>query len=153
MCDFSDCVCLRSEIRLLRYRRIRKLRGTLGHRQPRWLALRASTPAGQSRSSDLMKLRTGSDPMKLSSWLKPPVTSAGSVMRSRCSTTRRRSTYRPLLESLEDRSTPSIAFDVALGPNPPFTGNQVFGGSLGTDFDVVQPIVISQLGAFDSGQD
>jgi hypothetical protein len=33
------------------------------------------------------------------------------------------------------------------------TGNQAFGGNLGDDFNVNQAITITQLGAFDSGQD
>ena len=33
------------------------------------------------------------------------------------------------------------------------TGNQDFNGSLGMDFDVNMPIVVTSLGAFDSGQD
>jgi hypothetical protein len=46
-------------------------------------------------------------------------------------------------------ATPLIAYDV-----PGDTvGNQVWSGSLGMDFNVIDPIVIEALGAFDSGQD
>jgi hypothetical protein len=39
----------------------------------------------------------------------------------------------------------TIAYDV-----PPQAGNQAFGGNLGLDFDVISPIVVTQLGAFDN---
>ena len=39
-----------------------------------------------------------------------------------------------------------IAYDVASQ-----TGNQTFAGNLGMDFDVSQPIVVTELGAFDAG--
>jgi hypothetical protein len=42
-----------------------------------------------------------------------------------------------------------IAYNVPAGT----VGNQTFGGSLGMDFDVNNPIVISAIGVFDSGQD
>jgi hypothetical protein len=46
-------------------------------------------------------------------------------------------------------ASPIIAYDV-----PGQTvGNQVWTGSLGMDFNVVDPIVVEALGAFDSGQD
>src|SRR5438874_7994619 len=54
---------------------------------------------------------------------------------------------RPLLERLEDRLAPTVAYQV-----PGSTlGNQAFGGSLGMDFNVSQPVVVTQLGVFDSG--
>src|SRR5262245_21068776 len=53
------------------------------------------------------------------------------------------------MELLEDRRVLAIAYNV-----PALTvGNQVFGGSLGMDFDVNQPIVITDLGVFDSSSD
>lgn len=42
-----------------------------------------------------------------------------------------------------------IAYEVPAGT----VGNQTFGGVLGMDFDVVNPIVITRLGVFDSGSD
>jgi uncharacterized repeat protein (TIGR01451 family) len=42
----------------------------------------------------------------------------------------------------------TIAYDVPLQP-----GNQPFTGNLGLDFDVLSPIVVTQLGAFDNNGD
>jgi hypothetical protein len=42
---------------------------------------------------------------------------------------------------------PVIAYRVSAGT----IGNQTYGGSLGHDFDVLAPIVVSRLGVFDSG--
>ena len=53
-------------------------------------------------------------------------------------------TFKPFLESLEDRCVPTIAYDVPAGT----VGNQAYGGSLGLDFNVNAPILIDQLGAF-----
>src|SRR5436190_16112668 len=58
--------------------------------------------------------------------------------------------WRPLLEPLEVRTAPAIAYVV---PNLPTPGNQSFGGSLGMDFDINAPITITQLGVFDDNGD
>src|SRR2546423_1481323 len=60
-----------------------------------------------------------------------------------------RAKARPHLEQLEDRLAPAIAYQVPGGT----LGNQAFGGSLGMDFNVNQPVVVTQLGVFDSGSD
>ena len=58
--------------------------------------------------------------------------------------------YRPSFEVLEDRVVPAtIAYAVPSGT----VGSQNFGGPLGMDFDVNQPIAVTELGVFDSGSD
>jgi PKD repeat protein len=61
-----------------------------------------------------------------------------------------RTSFLPRAEVLEDRTAPAtIAYSVPAGT----VGQQAFGGPLGLDFDVVQPIAITRLGVFDSGSD
>lgn len=48
-------------------------------------------------------------------------------------------------------SAPATADTIALSSTRP-TGNQSWTGALGMDFDVLSPITVTQLGAFDSGQ-
>ena len=56
--------------------------------------------------------------------------------------------FRPHLEALEDRTLLStIAYQVPAGT----VGQQAFNGPLGMDFNVVQPVVVTRLGVFDSG--
>jgi hypothetical protein len=62
----------------------------------------------------------------------------------------RTGTFKPLLETLEDRTILStIAYQMPAGT----AGNQTFGGPLGMDFDVKQNVVVDELGVFDSGSD
>ncbi len=53
------------------------------------------------------------------------------------------------LASLPCRGQSTVAYQVA----PATVGAQEFGGALGMDFDVLQPVEIVQLGAFDSASD
>ena len=70
----------------------------------------------------------------------------GSEVPTRNGTPLRR--FIPRLEALEDRVVPAtIAYQVPFGT----TGNQAFTGSLGMDFNVNVPIVITELGVFADG--
>ncbi len=60
--------------------------------------------------------------------------------------------FRPRLETLEERTVlstapPTVAYQVPANT----VGNQAFSGPLGLDFDVKQPVVVDELGVFDSG--
>src|SRR5262249_37030698 len=58
--------------------------------------------------------------------------------------------FSPRLEALENRTVPStVAYNVPAGT----VGAQAFGGPLGMDFDVDQPIAVTRLGVFDTGAD
>jgi hypothetical protein len=79
-------------------------------------------------------------------------TSKPSSRQWRRASSQRTGTFRPQLETLEDRTVLStIAYQVPAGT----VGTQTnFSGPLGMDFDVnQQPIAITELGVFDNGSD